>query len=121
MRRVPRATTAVPIAALVLSLGTQCFAGAGMTAAQMACCAAADHDCGAAGAAEDCCRSEGGDQPQLVSSVQGLVPPPALVATTSLWLVRRPDTRMAALVFPAQTTRPSAGSPKYILLSSLLI
>jgi hypothetical protein len=92
-----------------------------MTAAQMACCAATDHDCEAAAAAEDCCRSENGDQAQLVTNIQQPVSPPALISTTIPFLVRPVDAN-AVSAFHDETTKIKSDSPPtYVLLASFLI
>ncbi|MBI4263811.1 MAG: hypothetical protein HY657_05525 [Acidobacteria bacterium] len=120
MSKVRRSTGVPLMMALVLSLGAQCLVGQDMTTAQMACCAATDHDCGAAAATEDCCQSERAEQDQLLTQAQHLVPPVALIASTIPALV--PPLNTYASAFDVNTTELRAASPpKYVLLASFLI
>lgn len=105
--------------AFVLSVGAQCLVGQEMTTAQMACCAATDHDCGAAAATEDCCQSERAQQEQLLTQAQHLVPPLALVSSTIPALV--PLLNTYTFTFVDTTALKAASPPKYILLASFLI
>ncbi|MGE3511873.1 MAG: hypothetical protein AB7N65_23650 [Vicinamibacterales bacterium] len=120
MSRMRRALSAFLLIALVVSLGAECFVSDEMNAAQMACCAAMGHDCEAAGPIEDCCRSEGGDQPQLVAKAQQPLTPPALVA--SLPELDVPIKTQTFVSLDIESTRLVADSPpKYILLATFLI
>lgn len=119
MLRARRSTSLALMTAFVLSLGAQCLVGQEMTTAQMACCAATDHDCGAAAATEDCCQGERAEQDQLLTQAQHLVPPVALITSTIPALVPT-DTYTSA--FDVNTTELKAASPpKYVLLASFLI
>lgn len=120
MLRVRRSTSLALMTAFVLSLGAQCLVGQEMTTAQMACCAATDHDCGTAAATEDCCQSERAEQDQLLTQAQQLVPPVALITSTIPALAPPPNTYASA--FDVNTTELKAASPpKYVLLASFLI
>lgn len=123
MPKVRRSTGVALTMALMLSIGVQCLVGQKMTTAQMACCAAADHDCQAAISTEDCCRTESSEQEQLVYQVQQLVPPVALATSTILALLRPSDTYAAsAAAIGADTAKLKASSPPtYVLLASFLI
>ncbi|MBI2829258.1 MAG: hypothetical protein HYX77_08320 [Acidobacteria bacterium] len=115
-----RSTGVALVMALMLSLGAECLVGQEMAAAQMACCADTDHDCGAAATTEDCCQSERADQDRLVNQAQQPVPPLVLVASTIPALVLPPNTYASA--FGVNTTELKAASPpKYVLLASFLI
>jgi len=115
-----RAFTAFLLIALVVSVGVECFVSDDMNAAQMACCAAMSHDCEAAGPTEDCCRTEGGDQPQLVAKAQQSITPPALVG--SLPELDVPIETHTSVSLDIESTRLVADSPpKYILLATFLI
>lgn len=105
--------------ALMLSLGAQCLVGQEMTTAQMACCAATDHDCEGPGAVQECCQSERAEQAQLVKQTPQIVPPVVLLTRVAAALVRPPCTRSA---FEVRTT-PLKGSspPTYVLLATFLI
>lgn len=106
--------------ALALSLGTQCLAWQDMSTAQMACCAAVEHDCrAAAAAAQDCCQAENGDQPQPAKQIQQLVRPAAILTSTIPGLVRTPDVHSAFGVASRPITM--APPPKYVLLVTFLI
>ena len=115
-----RAFTAILLIALGVSLGAECFVSDEMTPEQMACCAAMNHDCETAGPTEDCCRSEAGDQPQLVAKAQHSITPPALVG--SLLDLDVPIETHTFVSLDIESTRLVADSPpKYVLLATFLI
>jgi len=120
MPRVRWSTSLVLMIAFVLSLGAQCLVGQEMTTAQMACCAATDHDCGAAAAAEDCCQSERGDQALLLQQPQRPVAPLTLVTSTIPAPDAPPDTYASAFDVNS-TVLKAASPPRYVLLASFLI
>lgn len=119
MLSVRRLICAPVTTALVLSLGAQCLAWQDMSAAQMACCAAIEHDCHAAAAAQDCCQTERGDQPQAAKQIQQLARPAAILTNTIPGLVRAPDLHSAFGMASVPLT--TASPPKYVLLASFLI
>ena len=109
-------------AALVVVLTASCAMGEPMTDAEMACCAAMGHDCGAM-ADMDCCSHGQGRTPQFVAATAAPVPPPtaALIAVVAV-----PGTPQAGLrfvsrpLFTGTSLRP-ARIPTYLLISTLLI
>ena len=108
MAKVRRLASFALVTAVVLSLATQCLVGQEMTTAQMACCAATDHDCGQAAVAADCCDTERAEQERVVTQIHQPAPPVATVTSAILPLVRLADTYSAVVV---DTTTLKATSP----------
>jgi nitroreductase len=123
MRRVLRPFTVV---ALILALGgsawAQCLTG-DLTPEQKACCAAMNHDCGAAGVEMGCCPTE----PQTQDRVQAVSIKPELLLpallTGPLALLPEPQARVhlvAAGSFDREALK-LPDRPRYLLLSVFLI
>ena len=110
------ATAVVLMAAFAPSLGVECVGGQEMETVQMACCVATGRD--SHGEAEDGC--ERAEQERLVTQIEPLGPPPAVLPIALPALVPPPDTYVGpSVVSTAELKAPSP--PTYVLLGSLLI
>lgn len=121
MPRARWSASVVLMMAFMVSLGAQCLVGQKMTAAQMACCVGSNHDCNGTGAVQDCCKTERAEQLQLAKRSAQIVPPVAVLTSTTIALIGPLQARSRS-AFEVGTT-PLKGSfpPKYVLLATFLI
>jgi hypothetical protein len=106
--------------ALVLSVS--CFARADMTEAEKACCSAMAHDCSAMAKERSCCASEPSKVDQLAAVKTVSLKAPASVPISAGTFPHVGEIP-AAVGFCAPRAIPLqlAFTPKYLLLSALLI
>lgn len=103
---------------------TACATETPMTDAQMACCIAMGHDCGAASQKEDCCPTDTQSAQYFITIKSASSPAPATSqlawtpAAALAWTVLRFEGRALALKGPPPRARTV---PTYLRLSSLLI
>lgn len=110
------------IVALAGSSWAECLSG-DLTPEQKACCAAMNHDCGAAGVEMGCCTTEPQTQERAqAANVRLDVAAPALLTGPLAWLPE-PHVRLhlvAAASFDRETLK-LPNRPAYLLLSVFLI
>lgn len=106
--------------ALAVALSANCVTGEEMTPAQMACCAAMGHDCGAMAQKADCCSHESPRVAQFFAAVKGTVlAVPVLLATPVALLPATAPQGLRTHVthVPLKPNRV----PKYLRTAALLI
>lgn len=102
----------------------ECATADSMNASQMACCAAVDHDCGAAGMAQECCPTGSSDTHQLsASAIPQVHPAPVVTSGPAAWAL--PPSRHSKLdsAFEAfgREILKLPERPTYLLDSTFLI
>lgn len=123
MRRVFRSLLVLGLSvAIAGGAWAECLSSE-LTPEQKACCAAMNHDCGAAGVDMGCCTTESQTQDRLqTANVRPEVAAPALL-TGPLALLPEPHVRLhavAAASFDRETLK-LPHRPAYLLLSAFLI
>lgn len=122
LRRTTRPVAAAMSVLFALVLSVSCFARADMTAAEKACCAAMAHDCSAMAQEQSCCVSDAPTLDQLAAAKKLSLKAPASVSVSAGTFPHAGEIP-AALGFSAPRALPRqlAFTPKYLLLSALLI
>ena len=125
VRRQTRLIGSALLSIFVVVLSVTCMADAGMTDAEMACCASLTANCGVAmGQDHGCCQTEAPRfDPQLAASsrAQAPIPQPTIVAVLAFALPT--ELRSTSIVLDGANGSPPAarGVPTYLLISSLRI
>ncbi|HXH07212.1 MAG TPA: hypothetical protein VNI83_11540 [Vicinamibacterales bacterium] len=121
MRAASRAFVLVLAAMVGGAPLAECLTPEPMTPAQMACCAAADHDCGAAALDRSCCRAGEPDRSQLPAP--GAASPAPVHVPLPGWplpSVAVPKLTLAVEAFDREILKLPE-RPTYLLVSVLLI
>lgn len=123
MRHVTRILVLLLTATVGSSAVADCATATPMTAQQMACCAAMDHECAREGRDESCCPtvSDSGDA-LLAPAPPQVQPAPNVVFGPTAWAAVTPHAAHdAAVTAFEQTLLEASGRPIYLLVSLLLI
>lgn len=123
VERVSRPITWTLMVAFAVVLSANCLAGAEMTEAQKACCAAMGSECGHRAQDKSCCSTESPRIDQLTAAKSIAIPLPD--AVTGGHLAVFVEIPQQSLVdrghhFDGFTPKPP-GVPRYLLASTLLI
>ena len=109
------------IATLILLLSATCVTAAEMTSAEMACCAAMEHDCGAAAKEQGCCSSTPQDNAGSIAKRVSIPAPHATVVQIMSTNVtfERPARAYATTIDDMAPSPP--GTSTYLLISTFRI
>ncbi|MPY89541.1 MAG: hypothetical protein GEU99_16640 [Luteitalea sp.] len=121
--RLVRSIALVLVAGMLLAAWEDCIGKGASPRAQMACCAAAEHDCGFADQAMKCCELEQPTKGRLIlTELAVTVTPPAPVAVpVAAFAVMADAPPWPGALAHEHPARNVQGIPTYILTGTLLI